>query len=135
MVSAANHRSAAGGIAGRAFLGGTLHVGGTAPRRSYLRSHPPAHRESRLAVHRYRISSRRALPWVKRAAEYHAGLQPCRTSRGPDADRGAGGRGSAMGVVGNPGLPEPLMRELPLEHLEADILILGAGGAGLLAAV
>src|SRR6266536_5291416 len=40
-----------------------------------------------------------------------------------------------MGVVGNRGIPEPLMRELPLEHLDADILIIGAGGAGLLAAV
>src|SRR5690242_21591871 len=27
------------------------------------------------------------------------------------------------------------MREMPLEHLDADILIIGAGGAGLLAAV
>src|SRR6266481_6643639 len=40
-----------------------------------------------------------------------------------------------MGVVGNRSIPEPLMRELPLEHLDADILIIGAGGAGLLAAV
>src|SRR5262245_56649762 len=40
-----------------------------------------------------------------------------------------------MGVVGNRGIPEHLMGDLPLEHLDADILILGAGGAGLLAAV
>src|SRR5947207_4831340 len=38
-------------------------------------------------------------------------------------------------MVGNRGIPESLMRELPLEHLDADILIVGAGGAGLLAAV
>jgi len=38
-------------------------------------------------------------------------------------------------VVGHLGVPESVMGELPLEHLDTDLLILGAGGAGLLAAV
>src|SRR5438034_9462817 len=38
-------------------------------------------------------------------------------------------------MVGNRGVQEPVMHDLPLEHLDADILIIGAGGAGLLAAV
>src|SRR5437762_239388 len=38
-------------------------------------------------------------------------------------------------MVGNRRFSEPVMRELPIEYLDADILILGAGGAGMLAAV
>jgi len=38
-------------------------------------------------------------------------------------------------VVGHLGVSESVMGELPLEHLDTDLLILGAGGAGLLAAV
>src|SRR4051794_17853175 len=135
MVPATNHRRAARGIARGALLGGALHVRRTASRRSYVRSHPATYREPRLAVHRYRFPPCGALPWIEWPAEHHPGLQPRRTSCSPGPDCDAGCRGRGGGMVGNRGLPEPLMRELPLEHLDTDILILGAGGAGLLAAV
>src|SRR5690242_10165099 len=38
-------------------------------------------------------------------------------------------------MVGHRGVQESLMPTLPLDQLEADILIVGGGGAGLLAAV
>src|SRR4030095_6140032 len=89
-----------------------------------------------LAGHRHFVSGYRPVPRTERIAKYHPGLQANREEGGsslhcdPDDSRGL------LGVSWGPGLQEPVRRSLTgCDELEADILILGAGGAGLLAAL
>src|SRR5690348_1742352 len=119
----------------RTLLGRAFHVTGIAPGRSKLSRDPRAYFESCLAVDRHRVSTDRALSRPEWTAQHRARLQPDRNPRGAGHYCRARYCWMRLGLLGHRGIPKSLMRELPIATLEADILIIGAGGAGLLAAL
>ena len=138
VVHATRHRRAARAASDRAFLGGAFSC-----RTALLRGDLTyAAIRARIANPVWQaidiaIPADRAAPRPEWSAEHRAGLQPRRTARGAGHRhcRALSSVGVRVGLVGHRSVQAPPMITPRDDALDADILIIGAGGAGLLAAL